>query len=433
MDSQIPGDLKAPPVGDSVLSFGEQPLPMRTLSLTELLAAGGLPAIAPATSQAAARLAALAVSATECTNGEAATGLLRKLQEALNASSSEVPEALRTLLSICRARLQRVEGRPHLALNTLHGLAASLAPEWRPWISWETLMAGGARYALGEPAIAELPFSRMLNAATAALEAIQHGDRAAFEHSLGVLKGACASGPGLEQEVDAFGALLCPDQQTTDLEVLAWRAGKRAHVPFGFNLAAMSASAEGAEAEAWVLCVPERPATRLMSAGLGLQAGVCNLSGPDEAGTGGTRTESAIAVLALAGEKGVAYTDFVRTIYGVAFVPKRHQGMLDVLVHRMRVRLSGRAEIRRSDGSHLVLTAKEPLVIPDGRTSIEMPDRLLRVLGTFGGASAQQASLALGIPRRTAHRLLQQLAAAHSCNALRKGGRVLYRISDAAL
>ncbi len=431
MDSQIPGDFKAPPAGDSVLSVGARPLPVRTLSLSELLLAGGLPAVAPQTSQAAARLAALAVSATECTNGEAAAGLLRELQEALNATRSEVPEALRTLLSICRARLQRVEGRPHVALNTLHGLAASLAPEWRSWIGWETLMAGGARVTLGEPAVVELPFSRMLNAASAALEAIQRTDRVAFEHSLGALKGACPSWPGLQQEVDAFGALLCPDQQTADLEVLAWRAGMRAQLPFGFNLPTVSA--EGAEAEAWVLCVPERSATRLMSAGVGLQAGVCNLSGPNEAGTGGTRTDSAIAVLALAGEKGVAYTDFVRTIYGIAFVPKRHQGMLDVLVHRMRVRLSGRAEIRRTEGSHLVLSVKEPFVIPDGRTSIEMPDRLLRVLGTFGGASAQQASLALGIPRRTAHRLLQQLAAEHSCSALRKGGRVLYRISDAAL
>lgn len=406
---------------------------MRTLCLTELLAAGGLPAIAPATSQAVARLVALAVSATECTNGEAATGLLRELPSALRATDSEFPEALRTLLSICRARLQRLEGRPHLALNTLHGLAASVAPEWRPWISWETLMDGGAPSGLGEPAVAELPFSRMLSAASSALEAIKRGDVMAFEHSLGVLKAACPSWPGLLREVEAFGALLCPDQQTADAEVLAWRAGMRALVPFGFNLPTTSASAEGTEAGAWVLCVPERPATRLVSAGLGLQGEVSNLSGPDEAGTGGTRTDSAIAVLALAGEKGVAYTDFVRTIYGIAFVPKRHQGMLDVLVHRMRVRLSGRAEIRRTEGSHLVLSVKEPFVIPDGRTSIEMPDRLLRVLGTFGGASAQQASLALGIPRRTAHRLLQQLAAEHSCSALRKGGRVLYRISDAAL
>jgi len=406
---------------------------MRTLSLTELLAAGGLPAIAPATSQAVARLVALAVSATECTNGEAATGLLRELPSALSATDSEFPEALRTLLSICRARLQRLEGRPHLALNTLHGLAASVAPEWRPWISWETLMAGGALSALGEPAVAKLPFSRVLSAVSAVLEAIQRGDQVAFGHSLRVLKGACPSWLGLQQEVDAFGALLCPEQQTADSEVLAWRAGTRALVPFGFNLPPMSASAEGAEARAWVLCVPERPATRLMSAGLGLQGEVSNLSGPDEAGTGGTRTDSAIAVLALAGEKGVAYIDFVRTIYGIVYVPKRHQGMLDVLVHRMRVRLSDRAEIRRSEGSHLVLSVREPFVIPDGRTSIEMPDRLLRVLGTFGGASAQQASLALGIPRRTAHRLLQQLAAEHSCSALRKGGRVLYRISDAAL
>ncbi len=401
--------------------------------LAELLAAGGLPAIAQASSPAEVRLQALAVSATECTSGEAATGLLRELAEALNSTNGEVPESLRTLLSICRARLQRLEGRPHLALNTLHGLAASVAPDWRSWIGWEMLMAGGAPSALGEPAVVELPFSCMLSAASAALEAIKCADRGLFEHSLRVLKGACPSWPGLRQEVDAFGALLCPDQPTADTEVLAWRAGTRALVPFGLNLPTTSAAAEGAEARAWVLCAPGRPATRLVSAGLGLQAGVCHGSGPDEAGTGGTRTDSAIAVLALAGEQGVAYTDFVRTIYGIAFVPKRHQGMLDVLVHRMRVRLSDRAEIRRSEGSHLVLAAQEPFVIPDGRTSIEMQDRLLRVLGTFGGASAQQASLALGIPRRTAHRLLQQLAAGSSCNALRKGGRVLYRISDSAL
>ncbi|MDX2053151.1 MAG: hypothetical protein SFV15_12210 [Polyangiaceae bacterium] len=351
-----------------------------------------------------------------------------ELSRRLTRRASELSPSTRALVGICLVRLYRLSGRSHLALNALSQVAAPVPSELQAWRAWECLLAGAPSVSSEAVATGATAFADLVSASSEMLEAAKQGERPQFQLALARARRVELEWSAPRREMEALAALIDPELATSEAGVLAWRAGTNAEVPFG--LQSISGEKTETDAEGYVLVVPGKRAVRFLAAGVRLNQTARNLAGPDEAGTGGTRTESALAVLALCGEEGISYAEFVRTMYGISYVPKRHQGMLDVLVHRMRARLAGVAELERVGSTRLALHVLSPFVIPDGRTAVDVQQRLLRVIGTFGRASAQQASKVLGIPRRTAHRLLQQLAACQSCRSFKAGGRVLYSIND---
>lgn len=119
---------------------------------------------------------------------------------------------------------------------------------------------------------------------------------------------------------------------------------------------------------------------------------------------------------------------------GFAYAPDRHRAVLDVLVHRMRVRLDRSGEIARrgesADERRLSLVAHEPLVIPDVRCTLEVPDLLLRVLTTRQTSTAEDAAHVLALPLRTVQRAIQQLVSDGACLAERQARKIVYRLED---
>jgi hypothetical protein len=339
------------------------------------------------------------------------------------------------------ARLRRLSGRPHLALHILGALGRSAPATWHGWIAWEMLLAGGAPQASAlldalAPSASRAqhgaPIVTLARAGLALLGAAEAGDRAALGAAARALTAGQPRWTAAMAEIAACAAMLDPEAPSAEPGVEAWRAGQRAAAPFGLHGLGVPPSApiESERGYAYVAAQPGRPARRLLRAGLGLVTSARNLEGPDEAGKGGFRTETGLAVIALAGPAGLSREDFVRGVYGFKYVPLRHQGVLDVLVHRMRARLTDEATLERSTEAGLRLVVTRPFVVPDGRCTVPVGERVLRALATLGWTGVQSASEALQIPRRTTQRALQELVADGACKVSRSGGKLLYRVHD---
>jgi hypothetical protein len=189
-----------------------------------------------------------------------------------------------------------------------------------------------------------------------------------------------------------------------------------------------------AETEVTIGYVWATPATRglrLLRAGLGLVGPGRRLDREDPAGAGTTRTDTGIAVLALAGPQGVARDDFFVRVYGFRFDPELHQGALDVLVHRMRQRLGPSGEITRDRHTlTIALALGDPLVVADARCALPLSERLLRALAHASRATAQEVAETLKVPLRTVQEALQELVADGACAVDRVGRRFSYRVHD---
>lgn len=139
----------------------------------------------------------------------------------------------------------------------------------------------------------------------------------------------------------------------------------------------------------------------------------------------------ALAALALAGPAGLSREDFFARVYGFAFVPRRHQAVLDMLVHRMRARLGPRGALeRRPDGGAMVLEVSAPLAIPDPRCALGAAERVLWTLARLGAASAQEAAAALRMPLRAVQNVLRELVEEGACSQIRSGRQLHYRVRE---
>lgn len=409
-----------------------------TASVGALVRGEALEPIASNGEPTAERIAGAALAAVRGASPELDPALIAQAKEACRLARQTGLAELEYLTNLALARLRRISGRPHLALHILTALGASAPPPWRPWIAWETLLAGSdseARALLaarGTEPLRRSPAFAMTEAGLAVLSAAQAGDGEAFTRAHGALRAALPRWEAPRAESDTLAALLNPHEPAVSEEVREWRRGQRTQAPFGLYAVGVSPSGalESERGYAYVFAPPGTDARRLLRPGLPLIGHARNLEGPDEAGKGGFRTETGLAVLALAGPEGLSREEFVRTLYGFKYVPLRHQGVLDVLVHRMRARLDEDATLERSAEHRLSLKISRPLVIPDGRCTIGTGERVLRALATLGWTGAQDASVALRIPRRTVHRALQELVADGACKVSRSGGKLLYRVHD---
>jgi hypothetical protein len=340
------------------------------------------------------------------------------------------------LASIVLARMRRGSGRPHMALHILTQLASVAPSSWRPWIAWESLLAGRTDVPPGWLDGAAAP-----RALADVLEALRSGDAGRFRAHRRILRDATAGCALFAREGEALLCALDPSVSPSAGSGLdGWLSGATTGSAadlavslygIGAGVRSGSGSAPDREAAVLVLALPGAPGRRLIRLGASLVDGARLVERePDAEGTGaGARAAIGLATLALAGPAGVARDTFFRTVYGFPFVAERHRGVLEVLAHRMRARLGDAAEIDRDDG-RLALRIARPILLADPRCALPLPDRLVRSLIELGTPSAADAARALGLPLRTVQAALQQLVAEGTCRVERHGRHVGYRVED---
>ncbi len=372
-----------------------------------------------------------ALAAASAGQQEAATELARR---ACRMAQAEASLPLELLASLVLARVRRLAGRPHLALRILGSVARAAPPSWRPWITWEVLLAGGLPRGLLDEAPEDPPAAmRAAEALESMLAAVAGGDRSAFERSAAVVTAAVARFADLARDLHACRATLDTTFPGDSPSIDSWLTGTEISIPAGLHGLGTPAN-ELVDAEvalAFVLASPGKPGRRLLRSGLGLLAGVHNLEDDRAPARGLSRTDSGLATLALAAPGGLERGAFFERLYGFRFQQDLHRGALDVLVHRMRARIGTAGDIERDrDTAVLRLTLQAPIAIPDPRCALPLGERVLRALASLGGANAQETAEAMRMPLRTVQTALQQLVADGSCSLERDGRRVAYRVQD---
>jgi hypothetical protein len=351
---------------------------------------------------------------------------------ARRASMMSRTEALReqeTLANLVLARVRRLTGRPFLATRILGALARFSSPAWRPWLDWEHTMASGALTAPASDALAGDDAAASL---ARALDRCRAGDRPGFE---GALDRSLARARGLAGHVadlHAARAALDPDPDPDidagprDGPLARFRAGLDHEVPFG--LLGLTASLDQADAAVLVLARPGHPGARLLGPGAALAEAAGALRLPQTQRRQG-RTDTALAVLALAGPEGLPDDQLFRAAYGFAFSHNVHGGVLDVLLHRARAHLGDTGGITRSRGV-LTLAIASPLLLVDPRGAPHDDDRVLQLVARCGRMSAKDTSQQLGLPLRSAQAALEALVATGACTRERNGRAIEYRVDD---
>lgn len=373
----------------------------------------------------AVALSALSVEATAPPPAAAVSHARR----ATLMAQSEGAWAQEYLAFLVLARARRRSGRPHLALQVLTALGSVAPLAYRPWIGWESLLCGDrARAAHAAAAHGGPPAWTCVRAALALLDACHAGDRPAADEAAAELRTASGAFQLVHREAEALIGLVDPLAPASPA-VAAWRCGETDVVPEGVLGLAVPRGfpLESDRALAAVWARPSRPGLRLLLPGIPLvHAPLLPIDEP-----GGARTDMGLAALALAGPSGLPRAVFFQRIYGFPFVPIRHQGVLDVLVHRMRARLGATATLVR-DGSSgaLELSVTEPFLVPDARCTLPSVECVLWALARLGTASAQQAAAELHMPLRTVQAVLRGLVDEGTCQQERDGRRVAYRVED---
>lgn len=315
------------------------------------------------------------------------------------------------LANVALARIRRLNGHPWLAARILRGLAEVAPPAWHPWLGWEMTMAAGSPAPL--PAVG--PAEDLVAALTAARAGDESATRAALE-SLGTRVGGFAF---LERDLATVRAALDRAHAPSDEALGSFAEGALDDPPYGMvGLAGLDEDTP----DIAVCFGPREPARRVLWIGA---RGFDEVPPPGRVG----RTETALAVLAFAGDEGLAEAELFRRAYGFAFERELHKGVLGVLVHRMRGWADTRATVHREDG-HMRLEPHQRLVIADPRCERPTESRVLVLLGRHGLTSAKQAAKTLSISVRSAQAALQALVEDGALERVREGRSVGYVLED---
>jgi hypothetical protein len=345
-----------------------------------------------------------------------ALALARRLSHRARAEGIRAEEYLASL-SLARAR--RYAGRPHLATRIAQAVAEVAPKVWRPWIDWELRLAGEAEGIDAEAHGAAI--ARVVQGFVA-------GDDAAIARARAALEGVTRGLATQRRSVDALLSALDPRDRAMPHELAPWAHGETDRMPLGLDAVVTGFASPHAKlaGNAWVWAAPDGSARRFLHPGLGALGSVARLEGTARLHG---RTELATAVLALRGPAGLSVDAFVRKVYGFPYARDAHDGMLRVLLHRMRGALEGVGRVTMDD-SGIALRAERAFVVPDPRTAAPNEDRVLRMLAARRGTSAKEIATALGMPLRTVQAVLGQLVDEGACLAARSGPAVEYTIED---
>ena len=374
---------------------------------------------------------------TSMSQGDVEAALATARRASRMARTEALPQA-EYLAHLVLARMRRLTQRPHLAVRILAALARTAPPPWYGWLAWELRFAGdqltaSALEAAPPQHTATSIRERALPASVAfgrAVTAASQGDRASFERELASAAAWAGHVPWRALELVAARIALDPDADAShaDPTLEAWLRGATAEPPA--TLAGLCTVADAAAASesaaAYALARPPKPARRVLTLGLPLAGEEARRVQKVKRKKG--RTDTALAVLALAGPRGLTREELFREVYGFNYTPVLHQSVLDVLLHRLRGVVEPSGNIERGD--RIVLTLGEPLIVPDPRCTSTVDGQVLRLLATQAASTAKEAAEALGVSLRAAQAALQQLVSDGALISERRGNQVAYRVED---
>ncbi len=376
-------------------------------------------------------LEAASLGALAAVEEEASASAVRAARVASRMARTEALPQHEHLANLVLARLRRESGKPHLATRILSSLLRVASPPWHGWMSWELLLAGGLQDTRGLTRSGGGKMGDALKALTSLLAAAAAGDNGAFHAEARWLREHTEG--WLERDVHLVCCVLGDTHHPSDHEpAAAWVSGQRDAIPaglHGLNPVDLATGSRGSREAAYVLATPGRPPRRILRAGVPLLRSVVRPQPLAPAKGRQARTESAIAALALAGPAGIDPKTLFEQLYGFAYEAEVHQGVRDVLFHRVRARL-GEAATLEHHGPRLRLKIETPLLLPDPRCSPPQDYEVLRLLARHQQMSAKEAARTLGIPTRTAQDALRRLVDEGACRADRRGRGFAYSVED---
>lgn len=337
-----------------------------------------------------------------------ALGLAR--EAASLASRADQPHAqYQAYLALARAR--RRTGRVPMATRLLGSLARSTPSPYRADLSWEAYLVG----IRGEPSLE-------VAALAEALESAGSGARARFDSAVAALAAATRADAPRHAEARAIIGALDPALDASVLE-----PATRAFVT------ASSHSLDGLEGVAMDPSHPDAPIAlaivsphglrRVLAPGAALAGPLPRISGSEQGG----RTETAIVTLAGASE--LDEDTFFRLVYGFTFKKALHDGVLRVLLTRIRQVLEPHARLARN-GDRLRLQVATPFAIIDPRVASRTDNAVLRVIASDRALSAKEVAERTGLPLRTVQAELGRLVDEGVCRREKDGRNTEYLVED---
>ncbi len=360
----------------------------------------------------------------------------------LMARTEAEPDA-ELLANIVLARMRRHVGKPHLAVRILDALARLVPEAPRAWLEWERLLAGGtspidalepepdattSATTAATAARAPMPTTTPARTGRRLLLAARAGDRAEFERAAADLTDATVTWTDVQDEARALIALLDPDRAVPD-SLREFRHGTDEALRYGLFGARVAPGEQEPGINVFALARPGEKGRRVLIDGLGLFAPGRLIACEEGARRAHGRTDSGLAMLVLAGPDPTSEAEFFRRVYGFAYSPRTHRGVLDVLLHRMRKRIEPSGTITRTDG-HLALSLRVAVAVADPRCAPPAAARILSALARQPLATADGVAARLGITLRAAQLALQQLVNDGACVARRMGRHLEFQLCD---
>jgi hypothetical protein len=358
----------------------------------------------------------------------------------LMARTEAEPDA-ELLANIVLARMRRHVGKPHLAVRILDALARLVPHAPRAWLEWERLLAGGtspvdaleadddaAGTHASTAAMAPMPTTAPARIGRRLLLAARAGDRAAFERAAAEVLDATAAWSDVQHEARALIALLDPDRPVPD-SLREFRHGADEALRYGLFGARVAPGEQEPGINIFAVARPRENGRRVLIDGLGLFVPGRLIACEEGARRAHGRTDAGLAMLVLAGPEPTPEAEFFRRVYGFAYSPRTHRGVLDVLLHRMRKRIESSGTITRTDG-HLALSLRVAVAVADPRCAPPAAARILSALARQPLATADGVAARLGITLRAAQLALQQLVHDGACVARRTGRHLEFQLCD---
>ncbi|MEM9192402.1 MAG: hypothetical protein AAGF12_24720 [Myxococcota bacterium] len=270
-------------------------------------------AIPPSVAHAASRIELVALRgllALELGDGDAA---LRFARRAVRMARTEEFPQQQYLAGMVLARVRRYAHQQHLAVRILAALERVAPERWRPWIGWELTLAGSSEDRAVSFADARL--SPAVSHLKTALRAASHGERApwdaAMNHAL-----AAAPAVWIRRELEVLRLLIDPELESAE----PWVAGRGPLPPRGLLPVGTHPEEPDAAVMAFVSVHNDGRARRILGVGVALAAG------PQLSSSRPGRLETAISVLALAGDVGIGLREFFHEVYHFDYEAGLHKG-----------------------------------------------------------------------------------------------------------
>ena len=340
-----------------------------------------------------------------------------RIRQGTRMASSEGQGRSFTLAAWALTRFRRLEGRPHLA--RLIGGAQLHSSRFQTLLQWELGLAG--KFPTNDASLDQ----QFLSALTGSNELVQ---LQSWCQLLGILK--------LEEEIPALfrqdwsDLKGCSGSSSTSQStwVRDWQLGKGK--PFtGFEGLVARLNPEANSLASVIVRSTGEVQRKLQFFHDLSQQLIPSLDLGEESLKRPNRMSTSVVVLAQSTQMKLEEARFFEEVYGFSYRKELHQGVLKVLLHRLRQKLEGFAEVVK-DSDCLCLRPLCDWQTVDPRCSITLADRVLANLAENQGSGATDLSENLNYPLRTVQAALQELVEEGAIEMERAGRKVRYKVED---